>query len=185
MPRQYPVFSIGDVYDFGSLVGTTSDVAVYRVVTARDPLRIHTTPGANTPAIGLVAPGTLVQASGKIESAGGLDYAEVQHPTLGAYGWADLRYLASATDANAIAEKQAINNAAQAVLDAGKAASPSAPSTSSSSAPTPSPLPAPQPQPSGISRTQFQASASLGGWTIVGVVAIAAAVYYVSRKRST
>lgn len=177
MPRQYPVFSIGDVYDFGSLAGGASDVAVYRVVTAKDPLRIHTTPGANTPAIGLVAPGTLVQASGKIESAGGLDYAEVQHPTIGAYGWADLRYLASATDANAIAEKQAINNAAQAVLDAGKAAS--------SSAPTPSPLPAPQPQPSGISRTQFQASASLGGWTIVGVVAIAAAVYYVSRKRST
>lgn len=174
MPRHYPVLTIGDVFDFGSLSGA-SDVAIYTVVTARDPLRIHTTPGSSTPAIGLVAKGSSVEASGRIQSAEGRDYAEVKHPTIGAFGWADLRYLAPAMDAAAIAEKLAVNSAAQAVLDQ---SAPSGPS------PSPSPTPSPSPAPSGgLTRTQFQVSGSLGGWTIVGLAAVVAAIWYVSRDK--
>lgn len=171
MPR-YHVLTIGDAYDFGAIgdAGATS----YVVTTSRDPLRVHATPGTNTPAIGLLAKGSTVTATGEIAQADGQSFARVLHPTLKVYGWSDLRYLAAADSPAEQAAKQAEADAAQASADA---------IATSTSAPTPAQtLPTP-PKPAGVTPAQVTVSASVGGWTIAALVAAAAAIWYVSRDK--
>lgn len=163
MPR-YHVLSIGDAYDFGAATATA-----YTVVTARDPLRVHATPGTNTPSIGLLARGSTVEGTGKTAQADGQTFAEVLHPTLNKYGWADLRYLATVGNTAEQLAKQNEADSAQIVADAAAGGQPA-------------PL-AQGAKPAGLTPAQLSVSASVGGWTILAIVAAVGAVWYVSRDK--